>query len=218
MSHPMNFSYSCNSFLSVVSFLLVPNFRSFWVCLIRWKLKLLLYFSSMWHFFVHVGKTNIIEQTQSMVFFLRNPWYKLSLQNYEATLLHVYNLHLDTLGRAHSSCCNLEHQPDDRQSFFFNSDGEKRLSRAPGSSFSSGFGPLSIRRAQAIPGPRGALVDSGERNARETARKVPARLVVLTCRREGTVVVLIASSSHASSSARCKSLPSTDVQPRGEAS
>jgi hypothetical protein len=39
--------------------------------------------------------------------------------------------------------------------FFFHPDGEKRSSRAPGSSFSSGFGPSSIRRVQAIPAPPG---------------------------------------------------------------
>jgi hypothetical protein len=35
---------------------------------------------------------------------------------------------------------------------FFHPDGEKRSNRVPGSSISPGFGPSSIRRAQAIPG------------------------------------------------------------------
>jgi hypothetical protein len=48
---------------------------------------------------------------------------------------------------------------------------------------------------------------------RETPRKVPARLVAPTCRREKAVVILIASSS-----AHYKSLPPMDVQPHGEAS
>ncbi|KAK1698375.1 hypothetical protein QYE76_015072 [Lolium multiflorum] len=44
---------------------------------------------------------------------------------------------------------------------FFHLDGVIRPSRAPGSSFSSGFGPSSIRRATPSPAPRGALGDSG---------------------------------------------------------
>jgi hypothetical protein len=62
------------------------------------------------------------------------------------------------------------------------------------------------------PRPSGARSGTpDERNARETARKIPARRVVPTCRRERAVVVLIVSSSahrrlpRASSSARCKS-------------
>jgi hypothetical protein len=72
------------------------------------------------------------------------------------------------------------------------------------------------------PGARSGTLD--ETNVRETARKVPARLVAPTCRRERAVVVLIVSSSahhrlpHASSSTRCKSLPPMDIQSRGEAS
>jgi hypothetical protein len=46
-------------------------------------------------------------------------------------------------------------------SLFFYPDGEKWLSRAPGSSFSPEFGLSSIRRAHVIPGPRGALGESG---------------------------------------------------------
>jgi hypothetical protein len=67
----------------------------------------------------------------------------------------------------------------------------------------------------ASPGhPRPSGARSGtpdERNARETARKLPARRVAPTCRRERAVVILIVSSSarrrlpHASSSARYKS-------------
>jgi hypothetical protein len=57
------------------------------------------------------------------------------------------------------------------------------------------------------PRPPGARSGSTEEiNARETPRKVPARLVAPTCGRERPVVVLIESSS-----ARCKSLPPLDV-------
>jgi hypothetical protein len=45
--------------------------------------------------------------------------------------------------------------------FFFHSDGKKWPSRVIGSSFSSEFGLSSIRRAHVIPGPRGALGESG---------------------------------------------------------
>jgi hypothetical protein len=46
------------------------------------------------------------------------------------------------------------------------------------------------------PRPSGARSSTpDERNARETARKIPARRVALTCRREWAVVVLIVSSS-----------------------
>jgi hypothetical protein len=96
---------------------------------------------------------------------------------------------------------------------FFHPDGEKRSSRAPGSSFSPGFGLSSIWRAQAIPAPGARSGSPLEKNMRETPRKVLARLVDPTYRRERAVVILIASSS-----ARCKSLPPTDVQPRDEAS
>jgi hypothetical protein len=57
------------------------------------------------------------------------------------------------------------------------------------------------------PRPPGARSGSSEEtNARETPRKVHARLVALTCRRERSIVVLIALSS-----VRYKSLPLTDV-------
>jgi hypothetical protein len=46
---------------------------------------------------------------------------------------------------------------------FFHPDSENRSSRAPGSSFSPGFGPSSIWRAQAIPAFRGVLGDSGRK-------------------------------------------------------
>jgi hypothetical protein len=48
------------------------------------------------------------------------------------------------------------HVPDEvLDSLFYSSRRRKRTSRAPGSSFSPEFGPLSIRRAQAIPAPPG---------------------------------------------------------------
>ena len=60
------------------------------------------------------------------------------------------------------------------------------------------------------PGERSGSPD--ETKARETPRKLPARLVAPTCRREKPIVVLIASSS-----ARCKSLPPVCIRrPRGE--
>jgi hypothetical protein len=46
------------------------------------------------------------------------------------------------------------------------------------------------------PRPSGARSSTPDkRNARETARKIPARRVALTCRREWVVIVLIVSSS-----------------------
>jgi hypothetical protein len=57
------------------------------------------------------------------------------------------------------------------------------------------------------PPPPGACLGSlEETNARKTPRIVPARLVAPTCRQERAVVILITLSS-----ARCKSLPPTDV-------
>jgi hypothetical protein len=45
------------------------------------------------------------------------------------------------------------HESDEAPgTLIFHPDGEKWLSRAPGSSISPEFGPSSIRRAQAIPG------------------------------------------------------------------
>jgi hypothetical protein len=108
-------------------------------------------------------------------------------------------------------CKDLEHlQPSPRggpRQLFFYPDGKKWSSCVPGSSFSPGFGLSSIQRAHVIPGPSGARSESPEETkARETSRKVPARLVALTCRRERPVVVSIASSS-----ARCKNLPPPDA-------
>jgi hypothetical protein len=59
--------------------------------------------------------------------------------------------------------------------FFFHPDGEKRFSRAPGFSFSLGFGPSSIRRAQAIPGPPGRARGLRTREKRGRARSVGER-------------------------------------------
>jgi hypothetical protein len=61
-------------------------------------------------------------------------------------------------------------------SHFFYPDGEKRPSRAPGSSFSPGFGPSSIRRAQAIPGPSGRARGLRTREKQGWARSVGERI------------------------------------------
>jgi hypothetical protein len=58
---------------------------------------------------------------------------------------------------------------------FFYPDGEKWPSRAPDSSFSPGFGPSSIRWAQAIPGPSGHARGLRTREKRERARSVGER-------------------------------------------
>jgi hypothetical protein len=58
---------------------------------------------------------------------------------------------------------------------FFHPDGGKRPSRAPGSSFPPGFGPLSIRRAQAIPGPPGRARGLRTREKRGRACSVSER-------------------------------------------
>jgi hypothetical protein len=58
---------------------------------------------------------------------------------------------------------------------FFHPDGVKRPSRAPGSSFSPGFGPSSIRRAQAIPGPPGRARGLRTREKWKRARSVGER-------------------------------------------
>jgi hypothetical protein len=60
-------------------------------------------------------------------------------------------------------------------SLFFYPDGEKRPSLAPGSSFSPGFGPPSIWRAQAIPGPPGRARGLRTREKRGRARSVSER-------------------------------------------
>jgi hypothetical protein len=68
------------------------------------------------------------------------------------------------------------------------------------------------------PRPSGARSGtSDERNARETARKLPGRCVTPTCQRERAVVILIASSfahrrlPRTSSFVRSKSLPPMDM-------
>jgi hypothetical protein len=58
---------------------------------------------------------------------------------------------------------------------FFHPDGKKRLNRAPGSLFSPGFGPSSIRRSHAIPGPPGRARGLRTREKRERARSVVER-------------------------------------------
>jgi hypothetical protein len=111
-----------------------------------------------------------------------------------------------------------------RQPFFFHSDGEKGLNRAPGSSFSPGFGPSSIRRTRPSSAFRGALGDSGRKkcaqNGEESSRASggPDLSAREGGRRPHRIVFRASSSSRVSSSARCKSLPPTDVQPRDEAS
>jgi hypothetical protein len=68
---------------------------------------------------------------------------------------------ISTLSRSHSDLIEgpksiSSHEPDEAPgSRFFYPNGGKRPSHASGSSFSPGFGPSSIRRAQAIPGPPG---------------------------------------------------------------
>jgi hypothetical protein len=105
---------------------------------------------------------------------------------------------------------HLHSEPDEAPpgTLIFHPDGEKRLSRAPGSSISPGSGHLSIRRAQAIPGLPGharglRTKQTGAKLTRKFAR-VPAGRVAPTYRREWAVVVIVSSSPHASSSARCK--------------
>jgi hypothetical protein len=58
---------------------------------------------------------------------------------------------------------------------FFSSGQRKRPSRAPGFSFPPGFGPSSIRRAQAIPGPPGRARGLRTREKRGRARSVSER-------------------------------------------
>jgi hypothetical protein len=58
---------------------------------------------------------------------------------------------------------------------FFHPDGGKRPSRAPGSPFSPGFGPLSIRRAQAILGPLGRARGLRTREKRGRACSISER-------------------------------------------
>jgi hypothetical protein len=58
---------------------------------------------------------------------------------------------------------------------FLHPDGGIRPTHAPGSSFSPGFGPSSIRRAQAIPGPPGRAQGLQTREKRERARSVGER-------------------------------------------
>jgi hypothetical protein len=58
---------------------------------------------------------------------------------------------------------------------FLHSDGGIRFSRVPGSSFSSGFGPKSIRRAQADPGPPGRARGLRTREKRKQVRSVGER-------------------------------------------
>jgi hypothetical protein len=68
------------------------------------------------------------------------------------------------------------HEPGEAPgSRFFHPEGEKRPRRAPGSSFSFGFGPSSIRRAQAIPGPPGRARVLWMREKRGRARYVGER-------------------------------------------
>jgi hypothetical protein len=57
----------------------------------------------------------------------------------------------------------------------FHLDGEKRPSRTPGSSYSPGFGPSSIRRAQAIPAPPGCTRGHRTREKQGRARSVGER-------------------------------------------
>jgi hypothetical protein len=59
--------------------------------------------------------------------------------------------------------------------FFFHPDGEKWPSRAPGSSFSSWFGPSSIRQAQTIPSPPGHARGLRTREKRGRAYSVGKR-------------------------------------------
>jgi hypothetical protein len=74
------------------------------------------------------------------------------------------------------------------------------------------------------PVPRGVLGDSGRNkcvlNSEESSRASggPDLSAREDGRRPHRIVFRVSSSSHASSSARYKSLPPTDVQPRGEAS
>jgi hypothetical protein len=92
------------------------------------------------------------------------------------------------------------HDPDEAPgTLIFHPDGEKWPSRAPGSSISSGSGPSSIRRAQAIPGLPGRArglrtKQTGAKPTRKFAC-MPAGRVAPTCRREWAVIVLIVSSS-----------------------
>jgi hypothetical protein len=58
---------------------------------------------------------------------------------------------------------------------FLHPDGGIRPSRAPGSSFSPGFEPKSIRRAQANPGPPGRAWGLRTREKRKRARSVGER-------------------------------------------
>jgi hypothetical protein len=92
------------------------------------------------------------------------------------------------------------HTPDEASSTrFFHLDRVNRPSRAPGSSFSPGSRPSSIRRAQAIPGlpwrARGLRTKKRVRTRRGKFPRVSAGRVAPTCRREWAVVVLIVSSS-----------------------
>jgi hypothetical protein len=81
------------------------------------------------------------------------------------------------------------HEPDEAPgALIFHPDGEKRPSRAPGSSISPGSGSSSIRRAQAIPGLPGRArglrtKQTGAKPPRKYARVLAGR-VAPTCRRE----------------------------------
>jgi hypothetical protein len=87
--------------------------------------------------------------------------------------------HTAALKRSRTQCQSLEHlQPSPRRGPrqpFFHPDGVIRPSRAPGSSFSPGFGPSSIQRAQAIPGPPGCAQGLQTREKRGWARSVSER-------------------------------------------
>jgi hypothetical protein len=79
--------------------------------------------------------------------------------------------------RLHSEGKSISSRPPDLApgGRFLHPDGGIRPSRAPGSSFSPGFGPKSIRRAQANPGPPGRARGLRTREKRKRARSVGER-------------------------------------------
>jgi hypothetical protein len=87
----------------------------------------------------------------------------------------------------------------------------------PVSRFRPDLGLYPSGEPRPSPAPWGALGNSGRNECAGTSRKVSARLVAPTCRRESPVIVLIASSSahrrlpRILPSARYKSLRPTDV-------
>jgi hypothetical protein len=95
------------------------------------------------------------------------------------------------------------HEPDEASgSPFFHPDSEKRPSRAPVPRFHPdlGFYPSGEPRPSPAPGARSGSLE--ETNARETPRKVPARLVAPTCRRERAVVGIGAEDGEAGAAVR----------------